>query len=331
MVPDLDRMGLEAMIDLRAQLQQAIVERFERQRALAFTDLVGSTRYFQAKGNTAGLGLQRLHERLLAEVVSQSGGRIVDLQGDGAFSCFPQAADAVQTLGALQRAFVQHNRTRPNDERAQLRCSVHWGPVLTDGTIVRGDAVNLCARLNALASPGELLLSRGVFLELPHDLRLKCRAHGVHELAGALEPIEALRFHWSDDPEPPARVRLVELERVLDLPAKPVITFGRLGSSGGPQANDVVLRLPDAERSKRVSRWQFELRRSPEGYLLRQVSAKETEVDGACVREGQEAPVRVGSVVRVANVLTLEFLAPDDPHQEGETVFAETDRGEPED
>ena len=58
------------------------------------------------------------------------------------------------------------NAARGRQHQLQVRVGMHWGPVLSDGEAVSGDAVNLCARVAASAEPGEIRLTREVFLEL---------------------------------------------------------------------------------------------------------------------------------------------------------------------
>ena len=100
-----------------------------------------------------------------------------------------------------------------------------------------------------------------------------------------------------------------QTQQEIALPSKDVIRFGRLREQGGVAVNDVVLALPDDAATVEISRWHFELRRRSRGLILRAVSDRPTEVDGVSLARDGEAPVRVGTVVRVSNVMTLTFVA----------------------
>jgi hypothetical protein len=173
--------------------------------------------------------------------------------------------------------------------------------------VVTGDAVNLCARVAGTAEGGEVRLTRAAFLELPNAIRSRCRFLRRTELKGIGAPVELLHLEWRDPKLFPTMVRIEETNEQFPLPNRDTITFGRLGEVNGMPGNDVVLLHPDRGLAQKVSRWHFELRRHPNGFVLRSVSAKGTQVDGVNVAEGQEVPVRPGSVVRVAGVLTLTF------------------------
>jgi hypothetical protein len=103
-------------------------------------------------------------------------------------------------------------------------------------------------------------------------------------------------------------VRVRETGEEIPLPQQDLIAFGRLREQNGILANDVVLSLPDPYLAQQVSRWQFELRRRQDGFVLRAVSEQPNWVDGELVPKGNEVQIRPGTVVQVAKVLTLDFL-----------------------
>jgi predicted component of type VI protein secretion system len=59
-----------------------------------------------------------------------------------------------------------------------------------------------------------------------------------------------------------------------------------------------------------VSRRHFELRAQPDGYLLKALTSQSTEVDGVTMQRDQELPIRPGSCVKLADVMTLDFASP---------------------
>ena len=73
-------------------------------------------------------------------------------------------------------------------------------------------------------------------------------------------------------------------------------------------ATDDVFGQGGPALNQKISRWHFELRRGEHGFLLRSVTDSPTEVDGTTLAKTAEAPIKPGSKVRLAKVLTLEFL-----------------------
>jgi hypothetical protein len=248
----------------------------------------------------------------------------VDTAGDGAFTVFPtvdQAADAIITL---ENFISDQNAGYAREHQLIVRVGLHFGGALTDGQVVTGDAVNFASRIAGSGGPGEVLLSKPAYRELSTDKRLRCRGLPPLPLKGIAEPQELMLLEWRDRSVFPSRARVLETGEELLLPQLDTISFGRLRERNGIVANDVVLALPDAELTKSISRWHFELRRGAGGFLLRSVTDQTTEVDGQSLPKSGEAPVKPGTRVRVAKVLTLEFLGDATPSR---TLADQTKQG----
>jgi class 3 adenylate cyclase len=311
-------LSMTEIIRLQNLLSQELARRFETSAALVFTDLAGSTAYFARFGDEAGRRLQQLHLDLLADAIRGHGGRIVDTAGDGAFSCFEQAEGAAQAIRRLLGSVTEANHTRGREHQLSLHVGLHWGRVLTDGDQVTGDAVNLCARVAASCEPGEVRLSRDLFQELSPGLRLMCKPLGNMDFKGVGRSVEVMALDWRDPAVFPTEVLLQPSGQTVPLPMRDIIAFGRLETIEGMAANDIVLALQDGEATRLISRWQFELHRRAGGYLLRPVSGQSTVVDGVEAQMGQDLPIRPGSVVVVAGVLTLRFQSPRWPGSEAD-------------
>lgn len=303
-----DTLSMTEIIRLQDTLSKALVRRFEKKLALAFSDVAGSTAYFSKHGDEAGRKLQQRHTDLIGRVLPAAQGRIVDTAGDGAFLCFPTLNGAVKAMIELQRQISIDNDSRPAEHRLHVRIGLHFGPALTDGTLVSGDSVNFSARIASSAGLSELRLSVQAYNELTDVAhRLRCRKLKAVALKGLEQPVELVVLDWLDPSIFPASVQ-IEGHGEVKLPARDVIRFGRLREQDGEAANDIILEPRDPAEANRISRWQFELHRSSTGFTLRSVSNSLTDVDGVAVPKGGEAPIRPGSKVRVGKVMTLEFI-----------------------
>lgn len=318
---DFESLGLTEIIRLQNQLSALLARRFEKTLALAFSDVTGSTAYFARFGNEAGRRLQQRHVDLIITSLEGSSARIVDTVGDGVFLCFPDVETAVKVLGAFQTLRLQDNDHFPPEHHMTTRTGIHWGTVLTDGVIVTGDPVNLCAKLAATGQPSEIRITKPAFLELTVQRRLRCRPIGPVKLAGTNEPMDIFAFGWADPVRFPSTVIILETGEQIPLPPQPVITFGRLREMNGTQANDIVLTHNDPSRAQHISRWHFEVRRTPDGLMLRSVSTQPTEVNGKVLCKGEETSISAGAIVRLSDVLTLRFISGvSDPTSEDSAV-----------
>ena len=307
---NLGALGMTEIVRLQNQLQAELRRRFERSLLMAFSDIVGSTPYFSRFGDAVGRQLHQLHFDLLERAATEAGGRIVDAVGDGVFCVFPGAEAGVSGIVAFQQAMARENAARAREHQLAVRIGLHWGSVLTDGTMVTGDSVHVAARVARAAEPGGVLLTRQVFLEFGPGQRVHCRPVGTRELKGVAQPVDLLELDWRDPSAFPRRVLIEETEEHIALPQQDIVSFGRLHEPDGARANDIVLLHPDPARSRQISRWHFELRRAPDGVRLRTLSDGLTTVDGEPVGKGVDVPVRSGSRIVVANILTLRLAGP---------------------
>ncbi len=315
MIPDYNELcqslGMTEIIRLQSMLSLALHQRFERKAAVAFSDIVGSTQYFASFGDEAGRGLQQRHVDLVQRALAGSGGRVVDTAGDGAFLCFPDVDSAIQSLVTLMRLTAADNADRERDEHLAIRIGIHHGSVLTDGVLVTGEVVNICARVAASADPGEIRLTRDAFHAcVDTRYRSRCRALPPATVKGVTCPLEVLSLCWHEDDVFPTRVRFDTGEQRA-LPDRDVISFGRLREGASAPANDIVLQCADPTLTRAISRWHFQLVRRAHGFAVRALADAPTEVNGRVLAKGEEVPIWPGDSVRVSKVLTLWFEAPD--------------------
>jgi class 3 adenylate cyclase len=305
---DLEGLTLTELVQLQNSIGETLKRRFEKLLCLCFSDVVGSTPYFARFGDAAGRGLQQRHFDVLEQALKQHGGRVVDTAGDGAFTVFPTVEQAADAFGEMENLITAQNASYAREHQLIVRVGIHWGSVLTDGVAVTGDAVNFASRVAASGGPAEIRVTKAAYRELSKDKRLRCKGLPPVQLKGIADPTELMVLEWRDRSVFPSRARIIETGEEIPLPPLDTITFGRLRERNGILANDVVLALADPEQSKSISRWHFELRRGQQGFLLRSVTDQSTEVDGVPVPKSAEAPIKPGSKVRLAKVLTLEFL-----------------------
>jgi len=310
-----EQLSMTELIRLQDVLSKAIVRRFEKRLALVFSDVVGSTPYFARFGDEAGRKLQQRHYDLVSAAIAPEGGRVVDTAGDGVFLCFESVMGAARAMIGLQRAIVKDNDSRAPEHRLHVRIGVHVGPVLTDGVLVSGDAVNFCSRVSGSAASGELRLSLAAHGELT-DVELRLRSHRLRgvELKGVDKPQDLFTLDWLDATKFPALVRFEDGSEAR-LPTLDVIRFGRLREQDGAIANDVVISPADPNLHSRISRWHFELHRRAEGFMLRSVSNSTTEIDGVTVPRGEDVPLKPGAKVRLGGAFTVEFVSEDFSHE----------------
>jgi adenylate cyclase len=154
-----------------------------------FTDMVGYTALGQRneslslalvkeqrRNESLSLALVKEQRRLLRPIFKRHNGREVDTIGDAFLVEFGSALDATRCAYDIQRAIREFNITLPEDRRINLRVGVHVGDIIesTSGDI-SGDTVNVASRIEPLAEPGGVCLTRQVYdhVQIKFDLPLE--------------------------------------------------------------------------------------------------------------------------------------------------------------
>ncbi len=158
----------------------------EPDRVLAtilFTDIVGSTRLAAEHGDRAWRDLLERHHVLVRSELARFRGREVDTAGDGFLAVFDGPGRAVRCASVAGRSVQSLG--------IEIRAGIHTGEVEMVGDGVRGIAVNIGARVSALASASEVLVSSTV-RDLVAGSGLQFEDRGTHELKGVPDPWRVL-------------------------------------------------------------------------------------------------------------------------------------------
>src|SRR5208282_5647064 len=96
---------------------------------------------------------------IIDRLIGSHRGRIFNTAGDSLVADFASAVDAVQCAVAVQETIGRENADRPAGEQMRFRIGIHVGDIIVQGDNLFGDAVNIAARLEALAEPGGICVS----------------------------------------------------------------------------------------------------------------------------------------------------------------------------
>lgn len=193
---------LQRLLSARKEIDRTLLERHSREVAILFTDIVGSTAFYEARGDIEGLARVHRHNELLFPLVEAHGGRVVKTIGDALMAVFDDPPRAVDCAAAMQRAL---DATAPaeGEEPIEVRIGVHAGRVLVDGDDVFGDTVNTAARVAGAAAGREVLLSESLFRSLPEGEGHLAEPRGALTFKGKAEPFPVVALRWEQRHRPP--------------------------------------------------------------------------------------------------------------------------------
>src|SRR3954451_6901745 len=168
----------------------ARVER--RLAAILAADVVGYSRLMEADERATLARLKAHRSELIDPLLSEHRGRLVKLMGDGALCEFASAVDALECAAGIQGGMAEREAAVPEAERIRLRIGINLGDVIRepDGDLY-GDGVNIAARLEGIAEPGGICVSRTVHDHVRGKVPFAFTALGPRHLKNIAEPVEA--------------------------------------------------------------------------------------------------------------------------------------------
>jgi TolB-like protein/class 3 adenylate cyclase len=169
-----------------------------RLTAILAADVVGYSRLMGADEAGTLEALKSIRSDLLDPKATQYGGRTIKLMGDGALMEFPSVVDAVTFAVEVQWGLRDRGIDAPEDHRITYRIGINIGDVIVEGDDIYGDGVNVAARLEGLADPGGVCLSRNVFEQVESKLDLTFEYLGEREVKNIVEPVMIYRIVFDD-------------------------------------------------------------------------------------------------------------------------------------
>jgi TolB-like protein/class 3 adenylate cyclase len=189
-----------------------------RLTAILAADVAGYSRLMGADEEGT---LERLkaHRRALVDPkIVEHHGRIVKTTGDGMLVEFASVVDAVRCAVEVQRGMVERNAVIPADERIEFRVGINLGDVIVDDDDIFGDGVNIAARLEALADPGGICISRVVRDQVRDKVSFAFEDLGEQQVKNIARSVRAYRIPLGETASPKVPLPLPEKPSLAVLP-----------------------------------------------------------------------------------------------------------------
>jgi len=168
-------------------------EGFKRKlTAILSTDAVGYSRLMGEDEATTVRTLET-YKRVISDLIQQHRGRVVDAPGDNILAEFASVVDAVQCAVAAQHEIQARNLELPETRRMQFRIGINLGDVIEEGDRIYGDGVNIAARLESLAEPGGICVSKTAFDHIETKLPLGYEYLGEQNVKNIAKPVTAYK------------------------------------------------------------------------------------------------------------------------------------------
>jgi formylglycine-generating enzyme required for sulfatase activity/class 3 adenylate cyclase len=133
------------------------------------------------------------YRAVMADLITQHRGRVVDSPGDNLLAEFGSVVDAVQCAVEVQQVLKAKNAELPETRRMQFRIGVNLGDVIEEGDRIYGDGVNIAARMEGLAEGGGICVSGSAYEQIENKLALGYEYLGEHTVKNIAKPVRVYK------------------------------------------------------------------------------------------------------------------------------------------
>jgi adenylate cyclase len=170
------------------------------------------------------------YQRVMANLIQQHRGRVVDSPGDNLLAEFSSLVDAVRCAVEIQNELRARNAELPDHRKMEFRIGINLGDVIVEGERIYGDGVNIAARVEGLAEGGGICISGTVYDHIEDKLDLEYESRGEHTVKNIKKPIRVYRVGVKADTAVPGA------SEELKMPEKPSIAvWPFINMSGDPE------------------------------------------------------------------------------------------------
>ena len=167
--------------------------------AILAADIEGYSRHME-RDEAGTLAILSSHRLIVDELIGSHNGRITGTAGDSVLAEFASVVDALDCALKMQERLAEANASLPTEDRLMFRIGINVGDVMVKDGDIFGDGVNIAARLESLAAPGGVCISRGVRDHVRKIGRFAFEDLGEQGVKNIAQPIRAFRVRLSDGP-----------------------------------------------------------------------------------------------------------------------------------
>ncbi|TMJ56937.1 MAG: adenylate/guanylate cyclase domain-containing protein [Alphaproteobacteria bacterium] len=196
-------------------------------------DVVGYSRLMGTDEEGTLAGLKGHLRAVIDPKITEHRGRMVKTTGDGMLVEFASVVDAVRCAVDIQRQMAERNVAIPAERRIEFRIGLNVGDIIIDDKDIYGDGVNIAARLEALAVPGGICVSRVVRDQVRDKLDFSFEDMGEQQVKNITRPVRTHRIMINTSGDGPIDKTAATAQSARPLPQKPSIAVLPFGNMSG--------------------------------------------------------------------------------------------------
>jgi formylglycine-generating enzyme required for sulfatase activity/class 3 adenylate cyclase len=164
-----------------------------RLAAILIGDIYGYSRLMHLDEDETVARVKRIKRDVLEPTIAEHDGRLVDTAGDGFLAIFDSPVEAVRCGIVIQQNMDTRNAMLAREHWIQYRIGINLGDVLFEDDGVYGDGINVAARLEGIAEPGQIYISGGIYEQVKHKVVCGYKSLGDRQVKNITDPVKVYR------------------------------------------------------------------------------------------------------------------------------------------
>ena len=199
-----------------------------RLAAILAADIAGYSHLMGIDEEGTHARVKRHRRELIDPTIAEHYGKLIKNTGDGFIAMFDSPVEAVRCAIVIQQSMVGRNASLPRSQWILYRIGVNLGDVIVKSDDIYGEGVNIAARLEGLANPGDVYISGGIYEQIKHKLVCGYQSLGDRRVKNITDPISVYRVL----PDPAAVVQARHMRRLAAILALGITAIAIVGAMG---------------------------------------------------------------------------------------------------
>ena len=171
----------------------------DRQVAIVFADVVGSTRLYEHLGDDKARETVQRCLAVMKDATEDFQGTVIKTMGDEVMSTFPEADDAISAAAQMQQRITDNPSFHEEGVHVAIRVGCHFGTVTVDDRDIFGAAVHTANRMTSQAKAGQIMLTGSTVEHLGHQWQALARQIDVTMVKGQADQVELYEVLWQPE------------------------------------------------------------------------------------------------------------------------------------
>lgn len=192
-------LDIEKLLAEKVEIERILKSHFSKTVAVMFTDIKGSTSFYELRGDIEGRAMVHQHDQIVIPEITRHGGALVKTIGDATLSLFEDPSDALRSAMAIQKALDGYNLDKAETDQIHVKIGLNYGTGIVQPDDIYGDVVNVASRLVSTARAGDIVLPQEFYRKVKGNDEFIFRYIGRMEVKGKHEPLDTYRLLWREE------------------------------------------------------------------------------------------------------------------------------------